>query len=173
MSYGVIAAIYKFVKSADVQSSNELVVLVAAHEPATNQVRRRNMVAEYSTPHDLARSSQASTSQLRRPQRAPARFSSTSGAVQIPVHGPASTVRHSIARLQSRGDRRQTVTMEDFNTETDSDYTSYWRDWVSFISSCQPSHILLRCSSFCGSCLLCNHSTIGLFPHLWIQFAVS
>lgn len=22
--------------------------------------------------------------------------------------------------------------MEDFNSETDSDYTSYWRDWVSF-----------------------------------------
>lgn len=22
-------------------------------------------------------------------------------------------------------------TMEDFNSETDSDYTSYWRDWVS------------------------------------------
>lgn len=21
--------------------------------------------------------------------------------------------------------------MDDFNTETDSDYTSYWRDWVS------------------------------------------
>lgn len=29
--------------------------------------------------------------------------------------------------------------MEDFNSETDSDYTSYWRDWVSlpfgFLSS--------------------------------------
>lgn len=26
--------------------------------------------------------------------------------------------------------------MEDFNSETDSDYTSYWRDWVSlFVSS--------------------------------------
>ena len=24
--------------------------------------------------------------------------------------------------------------MEDFNSETDSDYTSYWRDWVSFES---------------------------------------
>ena len=23
--------------------------------------------------------------------------------------------------------------MEDFNSETDSDYTSYWRDWVSSI----------------------------------------
>jgi hypothetical protein len=22
--------------------------------------------------------------------------------------------------------------MEDFQSETDSDYTSYWRDWVSF-----------------------------------------
>ena len=23
------------------------------------------------------------------------------------------------------------LSMEDFNSETDSDYTSYWRDWVS------------------------------------------
>ena len=23
------------------------------------------------------------------------------------------------------------ASMEDFNSETDSDYTSYWRDWVS------------------------------------------
>lgn len=23
--------------------------------------------------------------------------------------------------------------MEDFNSETDSDYTSYWRDWVSWL----------------------------------------
>lgn len=22
--------------------------------------------------------------------------------------------------------------MDDFNTDTDSDYTSYWRDWVSY-----------------------------------------
>lgn len=29
--------------------------------------------------------------------------------------------------------------MEDFNSETDSDYTSYWRDWVSFKLS---SHFL-------------------------------
>lgn len=28
--------------------------------------------------------------------------------------------------------------MDDFNSETDSDYTSYWRDWVSLftISTC-------------------------------------
>lgn len=25
--------------------------------------------------------------------------------------------------------------MEDFNSETDSDYTSYWRDWVSGLVS--------------------------------------
>ncbi len=25
--------------------------------------------------------------------------------------------------------------MDDFNSETDSDYTSYWRDWVSTFSS--------------------------------------
>ncbi|OJJ63394.1 hypothetical protein ASPSYDRAFT_37940, partial [Aspergillus sydowii CBS 593.65] len=28
--------------------------------------------------------------------------------------------------------------MEDFNSETDSDYTSYWRDWVS------PCHFRLQ-----------------------------
>jgi hypothetical protein len=32
--------------------------------------------------------------------------------------------------------------MDDFNTETDSDYTSYWRDWVSqvvaFVISLRP-----------------------------------
>lgn len=26
--------------------------------------------------------------------------------------------------------------MEDFNSETDSDYTSYWRDWVSATRFC-------------------------------------
>lgn len=26
--------------------------------------------------------------------------------------------------------------MEDFASETDSDYTSYWRDWVGLISDC-------------------------------------
>lgn len=24
--------------------------------------------------------------------------------------------------------------MDDFNSETDSDYTSYWRDWVRFLN---------------------------------------
>lgn len=27
------------------------------------------------------------------------------------------------------------VPMDDFNSETDSDYTSYWRDWVRTLSS--------------------------------------
>lgn len=37
--------------------------------------------------------------------------------------------------------------MEDFNSETDSDYTSYWRDWVRlfpsgvFQSACAPLHV--------------------------------
>lgn len=42
--------------------------------------------------------------------------------------------------------------MEDFNSETDSDYTSYWRDWVCyiFLSSrrvhfCVVLVVLLRC----------------------------
>lgn len=32
--------------------------------------------------------------------------------------------------------------MEDFNSETDSDYTSYWRDWVGLKSSCLFFHDL-------------------------------
>lgn len=36
--------------------------------------------------------------------------------------------------------------MEDFNSETDSDYTSYWRDWVSADDSCIiPSFEPLSC----------------------------
>ena len=27
------------------------------------------------------------------------------------------------------------VPMDDFNSDTDSDYTSYWRDWVSTLAS--------------------------------------
>lgn len=36
--------------------------------------------------------------------------------------------------------------MEDFNSETDSDYTSYWRDWVS--GGCFPVVSLLSCCCF-------------------------
>ena len=34
--------------------------------------------------------------------------------------------------------------MEDFNSETDSDYTSYWRDWVgrSFLSQSAAQKLL-------------------------------
>ena len=36
--------------------------------------------------------------------------------------------------------------MEDFNSETDSDYTSYWRDWVSEdFSSCSSKVSVLLC----------------------------
>lgn len=38
--------------------------------------------------------------------------------------------------------------MEDFNSETDSDYTSYWRDWVG----CVYSVLFLSC--FFGALLL-------------------
>ena len=37
--------------------------------------------------------------------------------------------------------------MEDFNSETDSDYTSYWRDWVSQILLFFV--LLLVCSYYC------------------------
>jgi hypothetical protein len=51
--------------------------------------------------------------------------------------------------------------MEDFNSETDSDYTSYWRDWVSLpegFLSCWTlrcaglvdGDVLLRCIFFGG-----------------------
>jgi hypothetical protein len=32
--------------------------------------------------------------------------------------------------------------MDDFNTETDSDYTSYWRDWVGDTPFCYPCTFL-------------------------------
>lgn len=34
--------------------------------------------------------------------------------------------------------------MEDFNSETDSDYTSYWRDWVS--------EVQFFCEKYRGAC---------------------
>ena len=44
--------------------------------------------------------------------------------------------------------------MEDFNSETDSDYTSYWRDWVGQALSFCPlwkssifERILLQCAA--------------------------
>lgn len=38
--------------------------------------------------------------------------------------------------------------MEDFNSETDSDYTSYWRDWVSATRFCSvPLCVYLHSSS--------------------------
>lgn len=47
--------------------------------------------------------------------------------------------------------------MDDFNSETDSDYTSYWRDWVSAA--------LLTLVNFClvyASC--CHHIIMQPFP---------
>ena len=47
--------------------------------------------------------------------------------------------------------------MEDFNSETDSDYTSYWRDWVSSIlflfSVLLVVCIYCCCSLLCYDCL--------------------
>lgn len=36
--------------------------------------------------------------------------------------------------------------MEDFNSESDSDYTSYWRDWVGEISRFRSVFIVLPLS---------------------------
>lgn len=47
-----------------------------------------------------------------------------------PLHPPS----FHINPLRKQRVRERTLphpTMEDFNSETDSDYTSYWRDWVS------------------------------------------
>lgn len=38
-------------------------------------------------------------------------------------------------RQEEAEERRQEM-MEEFASETDSEYTSYWRDWVSYHSSC-------------------------------------
>lgn len=38
--------------------------------------------------------------------------------------------------------------MEDFNSETDSDYTSYWRDWVSATWFCSVQLCVSSHSSF-------------------------
>jgi hypothetical protein len=35
--------------------------------------------------------------------------------------------------------------MDDFNSETDSDYTSYWRDWVSLFRSSYSCTVRLGC----------------------------
>ena len=42
--------------------------------------------------------------------------------------------------------------MDDFNSETDSDYTSYWRDWVglAFCSRCAWSALQCICDVFRG-----------------------
>jgi hypothetical protein len=34
--------------------------------------------------------------------------------------------------------------MDDFNSETDSDYTSYWRDWVSLFYNILACRKLVR-----------------------------
>lgn len=34
--------------------------------------------------------------------------------------------------------------MEDFNSETDSDYTSYWRDWVGLTFTITHPHVPCR-----------------------------
>lgn len=41
--------------------------------------------------------------------------------------------------------------MDDFNSETDSDYTSYWRDWVSDLHILLgPSSVIYRHAAICG-----------------------
>lgn len=45
------------------------------------------------------------------------------------VFAPAGPVPNSRRKQQS-----MPPIMEDFQSETDSDYTSYWRDWVSLFS---------------------------------------
>ena len=40
--------------------------------------------------------------------------------------------------------------MEDFNSESDSDYTSYWRDWVGQLFD-----------------VMSTHAELLIFPALW------
>lgn len=49
--------------------------------------------------------------------------------------------------------KHRKLRMEDFNSESDSDYTSYWRDWVSERLSLSFPSLLF---TFICSCLRCR-----------------
>lgn len=40
---------------------------------------------------------------------------------------------YQLRKQQQEAEEDEDVAMDDFASDTDSDYTSYWRDWVSLI----------------------------------------
>ena len=50
--------------------------------------------------------------------------------------------------------------MDDFVSDTDSDYTSYWRDWVSAV---YDSFFLISCYLYASSVRRCSLSTCLCF----------
>jgi hypothetical protein len=57
--------------------------------------------------------------------------------------------------------------MDDFNSETDSDYTSYWRDWVgtrlSYTRTCQGATYYRLASTM----VVFSHAHYGHFLLAW------
>lgn len=61
---------------------------------------------------------------------------SWAGVLSVTVAGKKrQTLLPTSDIASSRPTTRPFKMMEDFNSETDSDYTSYWRDWVSPVTS--------------------------------------
>lgn len=49
---------------------------------------------------------------------------------------------HTPARIPQELVAESKRNMDDFNSETDSDYTSYWRDWVGTLAFCPTLNIV-------------------------------
>lgn len=55
--------------------------------------------------------------------------------------------------------------MEDFNSESDSDYTSYWRDWVSRGFLLEREHYSVTFGTLLRFLLLINPTIISFLYH--------
>lgn len=83
----------------------------------------------------------------------------------LPCEPPVPRARAHILRPSSSSSPRQTITMEDFVSESDSEYTSYWRDWVrSFWFCFARTFSFVHC--FCSACLFAGISCLAniFFP---------
>ena len=65
--------------------------------------------------------------------------------------------------------------MEDFNSETDSDYTSYWRDWVgrSFLSSIELPWTARAPFAFLFVRMVFSLSNNISIRQIWISFGIA
>lgn len=69
------------------------------------------------------------------------------------IHPSSVAPTYPLISESACADSFETPIMEDFNSETDSDYTSYWRDWVScfagWLGICclLPCHLRAVCTS--------------------------